>query len=267
MKINGSEVKTKEENSKSRKTKKVRKSSGNTSKSTSKRAASKGALASADDSKTLTHQGIIGLVIAAVLIICIIIAVVFGIRHIDKSIGSSTKNDDDQTVAEQLGSGNNSSSSSASTDEEIFPGLTDNTSKNDDMLKEWEKKSLDEGDKQGADYYNRLQGTGLKKDDVSTDDEYSKIASGVVADIKTMSCDDFYAKYNKVPNKNCDVYATIQNNAKNEDPKYTDRYSDNTETWFTYNMSDSGSGFMVYVSKDSVVTDVQFAFNSPLELS
>lgn len=262
MKINGSEVKTKEENSKSKKTKKVRKSSGNTSKSTSK-----GALASADDSKALTHQGIIGLVIAAVLIVCIVIAVVFGIKHIGKSIGSSTKNDDGQTVAEQLGSGNNSSSSSASTNEEIFPGLTDDTSKNDDILKEWEKKSLDEGDKQGADYYNRLQGTGLKKDNVSTDDEYFKIASGVVADIKTMSCDDFYAKYSKVPNKNCDVYATIQNNTKSEDPKYTDRYSDNTETWFTYNMSDSGSGFMVYVSRDSVVTDVQFAFNSPLELS
>ena len=272
MKINGSEVKTVKENEQSKQTKRSnrdRKSSGNTSinkKSASKKEYASDKASPADDTKTLTPQGIIGLVIAAVLIVGIIIVVVFGVMHIGKATGGSTKDDKNQTVAEQLSSGNGSSSSGSSpTDEETFPGLTSDTSKNDATLKEWEKRASDEGDKQGADYYNSLQGTGLKKDDVSTDDAYAKIASGVVSDIKTLSCDAFYAKYNKVTDKNCDAYGTIQNNVKNEDPKYLDRYSDNTETWLTYSMNKSESGFTVYVSKDSVVTDVSFAFESALE--
>ena len=264
MKINGSEVKTVKENGRSKRSNQAKQSSGNTSinkKSASKKEYASDKASSADDTKTLTPQGIIGLVIAAVLIIGIIIVVVFGVMHIGKATGGSTKADKNQTVAEQL----SSSSSSSPTDEETFPGLTSDTSKNDATLKEWEKKASDEGDKQGADYYNSLQGTGLKKDDVSTDDAYAKIASGVVSDIKTLSCDAFYAKYSKVTDKNCDAYGTIQNNAKNEGPKYLDRYSDNTETWLTYSMNKSGSGFTVYVSKDSVVTDVSFAFESALE--
>ena len=269
MKINGSEVKTVKENGRSKRSNKAKQSSGNTSinkKSASKKEYASDKASSADDTKTLTPQGIIGLVIAAVLIVCIIIAVVFGVMHIGKTTGGSTKGDKNQTVAEQLRSGKSSSGSSSSpTDEETFPGLTSDTSKNDATLKEWEKKASNEGDKQGADYYNSLQGTGLKKDDNSTDDAYARIASGVVSDIKTLSCDAFYAKYSKVTDKNCDAYGTIQNNAKNEDPKYLDRYSDNTETWLTYSMNKSGSGFTVYVSKDSVVTDVSFAFESALE--
>lgn len=269
MKINGSEVKTVKENGRSKRSNQDKQSSGNTpinKKSASKKEYASDKASSADDTKTLTPQGIIGLVIAAVLIVGIIIAVVFGVMHIGKATGGSTKGDKNQTVAEQLSSGNGSSSSSSSpTDEETFPGLTSDTSKNDATLKEWEKKASDEGDKQGADYYNSLQGTGLKKDDNSTDDAYAKIASGVVSDIKTLSCDAFYAKYSKVTDKNCDAYGTIQSNARNEDPKYLDRYSDNTETWLTYSMNKSGSGFTVYVSKDSVVTDVSFAFESALE--
>lgn len=267
MKINGSEVKAVKENEQSKQTKRnnrVKKSSGNTPISKKKEYASDKA-SSADDAKTLTSQGIIGLVIAAVLIVGIIIVVVFGVMHIGKATGGSTKGDKNQTVAEQLSSGKSSGSSSSPTGEETFPGLTSDTSKNDATLKEWEKKASDEGDKQGADYYNSLQGTGLKKDDVSTDDAYAKIASGVVSDIKTLSCDAFYAKYNKVPDKNCEAYGTIQDVAKKEEPKYLDRYSDNTETWFSYSMDESGSGFTVYVSKDSVVSDVSFAFESPLE--
>lgn len=268
MKINGSEVKTVKENERSKQTKRnnrAKQSSGNTSINKKKEYASDKA-SSVGDVKTLTPQGIIGLVIAVVLIVCIITVVVFGVMHIGKTTGGSTKGDKNQTVAEQLSSGKSGSGSSSSpTDEETFPGLTSDTSKNDATLKEWEKKASEEGDKQGADYYNSLQGTGLKKDDVSTDDSYAKVASGVVSDIKTLSCDAFYAKYNKVTDKNCDAYGTIQNNAKNEDPKYLDRYSDNTETWLTYSMNKSGSGFTVYVSKDSVVTDVSFAFESALE--
>lgn len=268
MKINGSEVKTVKENGRSKRSNQSKKSSGNTpinKKSASKKEYASDKASSVDDAKTFTPQGIIGLVIAAVLIVCIITAVVFGVMHIGKATGGSTKADKNQTVAEQLSSGSSSRSSSSPTDEETFPGLTSDTSKNDATLKEWEKKASDEGDKQGADYYNSLQGTGLKKDDNSTDDAYAKIASGVVSDIKTLSCDAFYAKYSKVADKNCDAYGTIQNNAKNEEPKYLDRYSDNTETWLTYSMNKSGSGFTVYVSKDSVVTDVSFAFESALE--
>lgn len=270
MKINGSEVKTVKENERSKQTNRsnrAKQSSGNTTinkKSVSKKEYARDKASSADDTKTPTPQGIIGLVIAAVLIVCIITVVVFGVMRIGKATGGSAKGDKNQTVAEQLSSGKSSSSSSP-TGEETFPGLTSDTSKNDATLKEWEKKASDEGDKQGADYYNSLQGTGLKKDDVSTDDSYAKIASGVVSDIKTLSCDAFYAKYSKVTDKNCDAYGTIQNNAKNEEPKYLDRYSDNTETWLTYSMNKSGSGFTVYVSKDSVVTDVSFAFESALE--
>lgn len=263
MKINGSEVKTVKENGRSKRSNQAKQSSGNTT--INKKSASKKEYASdkesSADAKTLTPQGIIGLVIAAVLIVGIIIAVVFGVMHIGKATGGSTKGDKNQTVAEQLSSGKSGSSSGSSpTDEETFPGLTSDTSKNDATLKEWEKKASDEGDKQGADYYNSLQGTGLKKDDVSTDDSYAKVASGVVSDIKTLSCDAFYAKYNKVSDKNCEAYGTIQDAAKKEDPKYLDRYSDNTETWFSYSMDESGSGFTVYVSKDSVVSDVSFAF-------
>lgn len=271
MKINGSEVKTVKENERSKQTKRsnrAEQSSGNTpinKKSASKKEYASDKASSADDTKTLTPQGIIGLVIAAVLIVCIITVVVFGVMHIGRATGGSTKGDKNQTVAEQLSSGNGSSSSSSPTDEETFPGLTGDTSKNDATLKEWEKKASDEGDKQGADYYNSLQGTGLKKDDGSSNDAYAKIASGVVSDIKTLSCDAFYAKYNKVSDKNCDAYGTIQDAAKKEEPKNLDRYSDNTETWFSYSMDDSGSGFTVYVSKDSVVSDVSFAFESPLE--
>lgn len=271
MKINGSEVKTVKENGRSKQTKRsnrAKQSSGNTpinKKSASKKEYASDKASSADDAKTLTPQGIIGLVIAVVLIVCIIAVVVFGVMHIGKATGGSTKGDKNQTVAEQLSNGKSSGSGSSPTDEETFPGLTSDTSKNDATLKEWEKKASEEGDKQGADYYNSLQGTGLKKDDVSTDDVYAKVASGVVSDIKTLSCDAFYAKYSKVTNKNCDAYGTIQNNAKNEDPKYLDRYSDNTETWLTYSMNKSGSGFTVYVSKDNVVTDVSFAFESALE--
>lgn len=273
MKINGSEVKTVKENERSKQTKRnnrAKQSSGNTpinKKSASKKGYASDKASTADDAKTLTPQGIIGLVIAAVLIVCVITAVVFGVMHVGKATGGSTKDDKNQTVAEQLSSGKSSSGSSSSspTDEETFPGLTSDTSKNDATLKEWEKKASEEGDKQGADYYNSLQGTGLKKDDVSTDDSYARVASGVVSDIKTLSCDAFYAKYNKVTDKNCDAYGTIQNNAKNEDPEYLDRYSDNTETWLTYSMNKSGSGFTVFVSKGSVVTDVSFAFESALE--
>lgn len=268
MKINGSEVKAVKENGRSKqsnRSNRAKQSSGNTPINKKKEYASDKE-SSAGDSKTLTPQGIIGLVIAAVLIVCIITVVVFGVMHIGKATGGSTKGDKNQTVAEQLSSGKSGSSSGSSpTDEETFPGLTSDTSKNDATLKEWEKKASDEGDKQGADYYNSLQGTGLKKDDVSTDDSYAKIASGVVSDIKTLSCDAFYAKYSKVTDKNCDAYGTIQDAAKKEEPKYLDRYSDNTETWFSYSMDKSGSGFTVYVSKDSVVSDVSFAFESPLE--
>lgn len=265
MKINGSEVKTVKENGRSKRSNQAKKSSGNTPINKKKEYASDKA-SSADDAKTLTSQGIIGLVIAAVLIVGIIIVVVFGVMHIGKATGGSTKGDKNQTVAEQLSSGKSGSSSGSSpTDEETFPGLTSDTSKNDATLKEWEKKASDEGDKQGADYYNSLQGTGLKKDDVSTDDAYAKIASGVVSDIKTLPCDAFYAKYNKVSDKNCEAYGTIQDAAKKEEPKYLDRYSDNTETWFSYSMNESGSGFTVYVSKDSAVSDVSFAFESALE--
>lgn len=259
MKINGSEVKTISENKQSKKVKQTKKSSSNTSSVSSK------IQAASDNGSTFTTQGIIGLVIVAVLVVCIVIAVVLGVSHIGKSIGGSSKAEKNQTVAEQLSHGNGSSSSSSPTDEETFPGLTGDTSKNDDVLKEWEKKSSDEGDEQGAEYYKSLQGTGLKKDDVSSDDAYAKIASGVVSDIKILSCDAFYAKYNKVSDKNCEAYGTIQDAAKKEEPKNLDRYSDNTETWFSYSMDESGSGFTVYVSKDSVVSDVSFAFESPLE--
>lgn len=255
MKINGSEVKTKEEHVKSKKTKK---SSGNTPVAKGNRKKS----ASADEANTLTTQGIIGLIIAAVLVVCIIIAVVFGVGHIGKYVGGSIKADDNQTVAEQLGSGKGSGKY---TDKGVFPDLTNDAARNDEALKEWEKKSSDEGDKQAADYYNRLQGTGLKQDNVSNKDAIVKIASGVVEDIKTMSCDDFYAKYSKVPNKNCEVYGTIQDSAKKESPKYSYRYSDNTKTWLTYTMDSSNCSFTVYVSKDSVVSDVQFAFKTPLK--
>lgn len=255
MKINGSEVKTKEENVKSKKTKK---SSGNTPVAKGNRKKS----ASADEANTLTTQGIIGLIIAAVLVVCIIIAVVFGVGHIGKYVGGSTKADDNQTVAEQLGSGKGSGKY---TDKGVFPDLTNDAARNDEALKEWEKKSSDEGDKQAADYYNRLQGTGLKQDNVSNKDAIVKIASGVVEDLKTLSCDDFYAKYSKVPNKNCEVYGTIQDSAKKESPKYSYRYSDNTKTWLTYTMDSSNCSFTVYVSKDSVVSDVQFAFKTPLK--
>lgn len=255
MKINGSEVKTKEENGKSKKTKK---SSGNTPIT---KGGSLKKSASADDAKTLTTQGILGLIIAAVLVVCIILAVVFGVRHIGKYAGGSAKDNGSQTVAEQLSSKNNGKS----TEKEEFPDLTNDAAKNDNTLKEWEKKSSDEGDDQAADYYKRLQGTGLKQDDVSSKDVYVKVASGVVEDLKTLSCDDFYAKYSKVPNKNCAVYGTIQNSAKKENPKYSYRYSDNTETWLTYTMDSSKCSFTVYVSKDSVVSDVQFAFSTPLK--
>lgn len=256
MKINGSEVKTKEENVKSKKTKK---SSGNTFE---REAKSKKKAKSHDEGKALTTQGIIGLIIAAVLVVCIIIAVVFGVGHIGKYVGGSTKADKNQTVAEQLGSGKGSGKY---TDKGVFPDLTNDAARNDEALKEWEKKSSDEGDKQAADYYNRLQGTGLKQDDVSNKDAIVKTASGVVEDLKTMSCDDFYAKYSKVPNKNCEVYGTIQDSAKKENPKYSYRYSDNTKTWLTYTMNSSNCSFTVYVSKDSVVSDVQFAFITPLK--
>lgn len=255
MKINGSEVKTKEENVKSKKTKK---SSGNTPVAKGNRKKS----ASADEANTLTTQGIIGLIIAAVLVVCIIIAVVFGVGHIGKYVGGSTKSDKNQTVAEQLGSGKGSGKY---TDKGVFPDLTNDAARNDEALKEWEKKSSDEGDKQAADYYNRLQGTGLKQDNVSNKDAIVKIASGVVEDLKTLSCDDFYAKYSKVPNKNCEVYGTIQDSANKENPKYSYRYSDNTKTWLTYTMDSSKCSFTVYVSKDSVVSDVQFAFKTPLK--
>ena len=240
MKINGSEVKTKEENGKSKKTKK---SSGNTpiAKDRIKKSAS------ADDAKTFTTQGILGLIIAAVLVVCIILAVVFGVRHVGKYAGGSAKDN------------------GKSTEKEEFPDLTNDTAKNDNTLKEWEKKSSDEGDDQAADYYRRLQGTGLKQDDVSSRDAYVKVASGVVEDLKTLSCDDFYAKYSKVPNKNCEVYGAIQDSAKKESPKYSYRYSDNTKTWLTYTMASSKCSFTVYVLKDSVVSDVQFAFITPLK--
>lgn len=255
MKINGSEVKTKEENGKSKKTKK---SSGN---APIAKGGSGKKSASADDAKTLSTQGILGLIIAAVLIVCIILAVVFGVRHIGKYAGGSAKDNGSQTVAEQLSGKDNGKS----TEKEEFPDLTNDAAKNDKTLKEWEKKSSDEGDDQAADYYKRLQGTGLKQDGVSNKDAYVKVASGVVEDLKTLSCDDFYAKYSKVPNKNCAVYETIQNSAKKEDPKYSYRYSDNTETWLTYTMDSSKCSFTVYVSKDSVVSDVQFAFSTPLK--
>ena len=273
MKINGSEVKTKEENGKSKKTKK---SSGNTSiakggsrkksasaddKALTTKGDSRKKSASADDAKTLSTQGILGLVIAAVLVVCIILAVVFGVRHIGKYAGGTAKDNGSQTVAEQLSGKNNGKS----TEKEEFPDLTNDTAKNDNTLKEWEKKSSDEGDDRAADYYRRLQGTGLKQDDVSSRDAYVKVASGVVEDLKTLSCDDFYAKYSKVPNKNCEVYGTIQDSAKKESPKYSYRYSDNTKTWLTYTMDSSNCSFTVYVLKDSVVSDVQFAFITPLK--
>lgn len=254
MKINGSEVKTKEEDVKSKKTEK---SSGNTLVAKGSRKKS----ASADDAKAFTSQGIIGLIIAAVLVVCVIIAVVFGVGHIGKYVGGSAKDSESQTVAEQLSSKNNGKS----TEKEEFPDLTNDAAKNNDTLKKWEKKSSDEGDDQAADYYKRLQGTGLKQDGVSSKDAYVKIASGVVEDIKTLSCDDFYAKYSKVPNKTCEVYGTIQDSAKKENPKYSYRYSDNTKTWLTYTMNSSNCSFTVYVSKDSVVSDVQFAFSTPLK--
>lgn len=254
MKINGFEVKTKEEDVKSKKT---RKSSGNTPVAKGYRGESE----SADDTKAFTSQGIIGLIIAAVLVVCIIIAVVFGVGHIGKYVGGSVKDSESQTVAEQLSSKNNGKS----TEKEEFPDLTNDAAKNDDTLKKWEKKSSDKGDDQAADYYKRLQGTGLKQDDVSSKDAYVNIVSGVVEDIKAMSCDDFYAKYSGVPNKNCEVYGTIQDSAKKESPKYSYRYSDNTKTWLTYTMGSSNCSFTVYVSKDSVVSDVQFAFTTPLK--